>query len=84
MSHRAQVTFTDEQYARLCEETRRTGEGLAELVLRAVDRSYGLATAEERMQALDDSFGAWKDRAFDGAQYVDQLRRGMARRLGRG
>lgn len=28
-----------------------------------------------------DSFGSWNDRDYDGAAYVDGLRRGMARRL---
>ena len=84
MSHRTQITLTDEQYARLCAESRRTGVGLAELVRRAVDRSYGQASIEERLQALHDSFGAWKDRDFDGEQYVERLRRGMARRLSSG
>lgn len=81
MSHRTQVTLTDEQYARLCDESRRTGVGLAELVRRAVDRSYGGSTTDERLQALDESFGAWKDRDFTGEQYVERIRRGMARRL---
>ena len=84
MSHRTQITLTDEQYALLRDESRRTGVGLAELVRRAVDRSYGLPTTEERLKALRDSFGAWKDRDFDGEQYVERLRRGMARRLGSG
>lgn len=82
MSHRTQITLTDEQYALLCDESRRTGVGLAELVRRAVDRSYGQPTIEERLQALHDSFGAWQDRDFDGEQYVERLRRGMAHRLG--
>ena len=81
MSHRTQITLTDEQYALLRAESNRTGVGLAELVRRAIDRSYGQATIGERLQALRDGFGAWKDRGFDGEEYVERLRRGMARRL---
>ena len=82
MSHRAQVTLTDEQYARLCDEARRSGLSFAELVRRAIDRSYGEAPSGDLKEALAESFGAWKDRDFDGEQYVDCLRRGVARRLG--
>jgi hypothetical protein len=38
MSHRTQITLTDEQYERLRAESRETGLGLAEQVRRAVDR----------------------------------------------
>ena len=81
MSHRTQITLTDEQYARLLDESRRSGRGLAELVRRAVERSYGTSPAAEVLSALDASFASWEDRDFDGASYVDGLRRGMSRRL---
>ncbi len=81
MSHRTHVTLTDEQYARLCEESRRTGLSSAELVRRAIDKSYREHSSADLEEALDASFGLWKDRDFDGAQYVDRLRRGMGRRL---
>ena len=71
MSHRTQLTLSDEQYKRLT-----AGVSLAELVRRAVDRAYGADPA-----ALDDSFGAWKGRSFDGEQYVEWLRGGLSRRL---
>ena len=81
MSHRTQITLTDDQYARLLEESRRTGLGPAELMRRAVERSYGPAAPADRLAALDESFGSWTGRAFDGAGYVEALRRGMAERL---
>ena len=84
MSHRTQITLTDEQYALVGDELGGRGVGVGEVVWWEVDRTYGLATTEERLQALRDSFGAWKDRDFDGEQYVERLRRGMARRLGSG
>ncbi len=81
MSHRTQITLTDRQYARLREESRRSGLGLAELVRRAVDRSYGTGSDAERSGALDASFASWADRDFDGASYVEELRRGRSQRL---
>jgi hypothetical protein len=81
MTHRTQITLTDEQYERLRDESRRSGLGLAELVRRAIDRVYGSIRPEETLRALDASFGSWADRADDGASYVEGLRRGMARRL---
>ena len=77
MSHRAQITLTDEQYARLCEEAQRTGLSFAELVRRAIDGRYEEPpSTEERLQALERSSGAWKDRDFDGEEYVERLRQG--------
>jgi Ribbon-helix-helix protein, copG family len=81
MSHRTQVTLTDAQYARLLEESRRSGLTLAELVRRALDRNYHPARAADLLPALDESFGSWPDRDFDGASYVEDLRPGMAHRL---
>lgn len=81
MSHRTQITLTDEQYARLRTESERTGVGLAELVRRAVDRSYGSTLHDAIVDGLETSFAAWTGQGEDGAAYVEGLRRGMARRL---
>ena len=81
MSHRTQITLTDKQYKRLLRVSKRTGLGLAELIRRALDGSEGSPNQEQTLRALDESFGAWRDRPFDGASYVEGLRRGMARRL---
>lgn len=81
MSHRTQITLTDDQYERLRQESARSGLGLAELVRRAIERSYGSVSSREMLDALDDSFGQWSGRDGDGAAYVEGLRRGMARRL---
>ena len=80
MSHRTQITLTDEQYSRLLGESGRTGLSLAELMRRAVDRAFGAPGPDEI--ALDQSFGSWTDRDYDGAEYVEGLRRGLAARLG--
>ncbi|HEY7043582.1 MAG TPA: ribbon-helix-helix protein, CopG family [Nocardioidaceae bacterium] len=81
MSHRTQITLTDEQYDRLREESTRSGLGLAELVRRAVNHSYGSASQRALMEAFDSAFGSWVERVTDGEAYVESLRRGMARRL---
>lgn len=87
MSHRTQITLSDEQYARLRAESQRTGLGLAELVRRALARTYGANGSAETLRALDASFGAWmsEDDALrqtaDGAGYVERLRHGLGRRL---
>ncbi|MFM8239849.1 MAG: CopG family transcriptional regulator [Actinomycetota bacterium] len=63
MSHRTQITLTDAQYARLLEESERTGLGLAELTRRALDRAY--PSPVERMSLeliLDRAAGLWADR----------------------
>lgn len=80
MTHRTQVTLEDEQYQRLLAHSARTGLSLAELVRRALDRTYG-STAAEIQRALDESRGSWAHRDLDGAAYVDSLRRGLASRL---
>lgn len=81
MSHRTQITLTDEQYQRLLDESRRSGVGLAELIRRAVDDRYGQRGVEAVIEALDASSGCWAERSYDGRRYVEELRRGMARRL---
>jgi len=83
MSHRTQVTLTDEQYERLLDESARSGLAIAELVRRALDESYGPKSGNELIEVLHESFGAWADRDFDGEEYVERLRRGMARRIER-
>lgn len=80
MSHRTQITLTDEQYELLRSESRRRGVGLAELVRRAINRTYGSADRDDQLAALEDSFGAW-GAGDDGAAFVEQLRRGMSHRL---
>lgn len=63
MSHRTQITLTDAQYARLLQESERTGLGLAELTRRAVDRVYPSAVERATLAAiLDRAAGLWADR----------------------
>lgn len=81
MSHRTQITLTNEQYGRLLAESDRTGLPLAELVRRALNQTYGALDPSEILFALDESFGSWTDRDFDGSEYVEALRPGLAARL---
>ena len=84
MSHRTQITLTDEQYARLIEESNRSGVALAELVRRAIDQFYGRkAQREEFSRALDASFGIWRDHDFTTEQYLERAERPWARRTPR-
>lgn len=81
MTHRTQITLEDEQYARLMAHSAESGRSLAELIRRAVDVVYPEVTIELRRQALADSFGAWRDRDQDGADYVESLRPGLGHKL---
>jgi predicted DNA-binding ribbon-helix-helix protein len=80
MSHRTQIILEDAQYLRLKAESERTGLGLAELVRRALDRTYGSHTANAT-EVLAETLGAWRGRTGDAAGYVDRLRPGLAKRL---
>ncbi len=79
--HRTQITLTDSQYARLRDESARTGHSLAALVRRALDEHYDELSSAERLQLLDGAFGAWSDRRESGAELVERVRSGTARRL---
>ncbi len=80
-----EVTLSDDQYARLCEEAQRTGLGLSELIGRAVERAYERPPTEaerearikDRRAAFAQAAGLWKDRDFDGVTYVERIRRGL-------
>ncbi len=81
--HRTQITLTDAQYARLRDESSRSGRSLAELVRRALDERYGTLSDTDRLRLLDSAFGAWADRGESGAELVERVRSGTARRLRR-
>ena len=81
MSHRTQITLSDEEYARLKRESERTGLALAELVRQALHQTYGAVDADVRERAIQESFGAWARPGETGEGYVEALRRGLARRL---
>lgn len=53
-----------------------TGKSIAALIREAVDAHFDDFSREELTLALVKSFGAWRDRDVDGAEYVDALRSG--------
>jgi hypothetical protein len=75
--------LTNEQYALLKEESSRTGRSLAELVRSALDERSGGLSNRERLRLLEDSFGAWRGHEEDGAAFVERVRTGTVRRLGK-
>lgn len=75
MSHRLQITLTDDQYRRLREESDRTGASLAELMRSAVNDVYPpVASLEERIEGFKAGFGIWADRDDDFDALIRQLR----------
>jgi Ribbon-helix-helix protein, copG family len=79
--HRTQITLTDSQYARLRGESAKSGRSLAELVRRALDELYDPVSKADRPRLLGSAFGAWRDRDESGAEFVERVRSGTARRL---
>jgi hypothetical protein len=58
-----QITLDDRQYERLRREAERTGASLAELIRRAIDRSYGAdLSLEEKRRLLQETAGALAER----------------------
>jgi len=84
MSHRTQITLQDDQYALLRAESARTGLGLAELVRRALDATYGRSTTvADRKLRIDTAFGLWIDREQELADLEGSLRPGLGHKLDR-
>jgi hypothetical protein len=83
MAHRTQITLSDGQYQRLRIRSQASGVSLAELVRRAIDDVYAEdePSLDEAIQILDRTSGAWRDRDFDGAEYIEGLRPGLGHRL---
>ena len=59
MSRRTQIVLTDRQHAFLLDESSRTGLSLAELVRRAVDRTYRPYSLP-RLRGVELSLGLWR------------------------
>ena len=61
MSRRTQITFTDRQHELLIDESNRTGLPMAELVRRAVDRTFRPARRRRLVRGFELSLGLWRD-----------------------
>lgn len=64
MSHRIQITITDEQYAFLDGEADASSLSIAELVRRAIDTTYALADATS-MTVIEHTAGRRTGRRID-------------------
>ena len=74
---RTQISLSDEDRRLLDAVAARTGRSLAALIREAIWATYGSgASVEDDLAALRRARGAWSDRTFDGATYVERLRSG--------
>jgi hypothetical protein len=74
---RTQIYLSRDQAAALDREARRRGQTRSHLIREAIDRVYlSQPSKEEILEALDASFGAWKDRSETGEEYVERIRSG--------
>ncbi|HET9200183.1 MAG TPA: CopG family transcriptional regulator [Dehalococcoidia bacterium] len=79
--NRTQIYLTPDEEKLLDRAAEATGASKSELIRRAIRASFGELTTREKIAALRRSAGAWKDRDFDGAQYVDSIRGDLNARL---
>jgi len=80
---RTQIYLGDEELELLERASRATGASRSELIRRAIRATFGERSKEERLAALRQAAGIWKDRPFTGAEYVDMVRGDLNERLRR-
>lgn len=80
---RTQITLGDEEIELLDRAAEESGASRSELIRRAVRSTYGSGSKHERVAALRRSGGAWRERDFTGAEYVDAIRGDLNERLAR-
>jgi hypothetical protein len=79
---RTQVYLSEAELDLLDRARAATGASRSELIRRAVQRTYGKTTSQdERRRILRETAGAWSDRSFSGAEYVDAIRGDLNERL---
>jgi hypothetical protein len=78
---RTQVYLTSAEIELLDRAMATTGATRSELIRRAIQDSYGESSTAEKMLALAQSAGSWRRRRFTGAEYVDQTRGDLRKRL---
>ncbi len=80
---RTQIYLSDAELDLLDRARDATGASRSELIRRAVHSTYGRGGTSERRRVLRETAGAWKDRDFTGAEYVDRIRGDLNARLAR-
>lgn len=80
---RTQVYLTEEELALLDRASQASGASRSELIRRAVRATFGGGDGRERVAALQEAAGIWRDRPFTGAEYVDAIRGDLNERLRR-
>ena len=72
---RMQIYLAESELELLDREAQRTGRNRSRLIRDAISKAYGhQVDIEEFERVLRDAAGAWKDRPFTGAEYVDAIR----------
>lgn len=77
---RTQIYLTEEQDALLHRRQKATGVTISEQIRAAIDEKYipkSQRSLAERLRAIEDSYGAWKDRTETGEEYVERMRSGQ-------
>lgn len=82
MSHRMQITLTDEQYRALRSESEGSGVPIAEIVRRRIDEGRARLPLEERLRLIRETAGSWGP-GESGADFVERMRPGVEARLNR-
>ena len=71
---RTQIYLSREEATALDREAKRRGQTRSHLIREAIDRVYlSEPSQEEVLEALDASFGAWKNRSESGEEYVERI-----------
>ena len=80
---RTQIYLTDAEAEALKHASKKSGLSMSDLIRTAVDEKFlpGQMTTEERIRAIEESFGAWKGRTETGEAYVERIRSGRLGRL---
>ena len=74
---RTQIYLSREEATALDREAKRRGQTRSHLIREAIDRVYlSEPSQDEVLEALDASFGAWKNRSESGEEYVERIRSG--------
>ena len=72
--HRTQIYLNEDEKEALDLAAKQTGASRAELIRRAIRLLYGKPTAGGRAAAMHLSAGAWAERNYTGADYVEAAR----------